>query len=113
MGCCGKMIDKAGNIVKGWTNYLLGRDMVYTRAALYACKQCKHNRFLGFRGVCAICRCWIPAKTRVPLKPRTIKAEDGSMVTISERVENCKLGKWPPLPAQALDLPDQTEKEGD
>jgi hypothetical protein len=65
---CGK---KATNIVKGYTNFTLGRESKLCQERIGVCKTCDRYRMW----VCGECGCFVPAKARVP-------------------DEKCVLGKW-------------------
>jgi len=100
MTCCGdkakKVLGMARNIATGWYNLLLHKSHEDTKLYGSICLQCGNNRFLGIRGICGICKCFLPAKTRVPPKEVEVTQEDGTVVIVKEMVVDCPLGYWPP-----------------
>lgn len=65
------MITKIKHIVKGWFNYLFGKEKRIMNKRMRICKPCEHNYF----GVCNLCGCVLKAKT-------------------SEPDEHCDIEKW-------------------
>ena len=81
MSCCGKaksVIEKAGNIVTGYTNYVRGVKYEFTDSRIRICQKCAKNYWIKKTLWCSICMCFIPGKARV----------EG---------EECPLGKWKEL----------------
>ena len=78
MTCCGKakrVINKAGNIVKGYTALATGKKYEFTDGRIRVCRKCEDNYWIGRVIFCSICKCPIPAKARV-------------------ENEKCPKGKW-------------------
>ena len=94
MGCCGdktrEVLNMTKHIAQGWYNLVLHKSHENTKTFRNVCRNCEHNRFLGIRGICGICKCFLPAKTRVPLKSREING-----VIVKEMVVDCPKGFWP------------------
>jgi len=95
MGCCGDKVKKGINIAGAYKNTMTGKKFEYTAAARLACRNCEHNRWLGIRGVCAICHCWNLVKARQTPRRLEVKQEDGSIVVVETIIESCPLNKWP------------------
>lgn len=79
MGCCGKAIRKAKNIVKGYAALARGIKYEFTDSRVRICQKCEppagYNYWIGKTLWCSICKCFIPAKARV-------------------KEEKCPKGKW-------------------
>jgi len=79
MGCCGKTIRKAKNIVRGNVALMMGMKYEFTDGRIGICQQCAKDKtggyWIGKTLWCSICKCYIPAKTRV-------------------KEEKCPKGKW-------------------
>lgn len=79
MGCCGKkakqIFDKGKNIAVGYTNYTRGKKFEFTDSRIRICQKCEKNYWIKKTLWCSICKCFIPAKTRV-------------------EKEKCPLDKW-------------------
>lgn len=79
MTCCGKKVKqvatKATHITKGWLGLMVGKATPESRRRLQVCRNCSSNRWNGLRMWCKECKCYLPAKVRVP-------------------EEKCKLNKW-------------------
>lgn len=78
MSCCGrskKIINKAGNIAKGFTALATGKKFEFTDKRIRTCRECDDNYWIKKTLWCSICHCFVPAKARVPS-------------------EHCPKGKW-------------------
>lgn len=78
MGCCGK----ARNIVKGFAALATGKKYEFTDDRVRICQECDRNKWWFGLLFCRECKCFVPAKARVP--PGEAEAED----------EKCPLDKW-------------------
>jgi hypothetical protein len=76
MTCCGKAkLNKAKNIVKGFTALATGKKYEFTDGRIAMCRSCESNYWISKKIFCSICKCYIPAKARV-------------------KDEKCPLDKW-------------------
>ena len=68
MSCCGrgkKITNKGKNIIKGFTALATGKKYEFTDSRIKICRNCKDNYWIGKTLWCSICKCNIPAKSRV------------------------------------------------
>jgi len=72
MGCCGK---KVKNIIKGNLALAMGVKYEFTDGRIRICQKCEENYWIRRTLWCRICKCFIPAKSRV-------------------KDEKCPKGKW-------------------
>ena len=79
MGCCGKKIK---HIAQAYTGIIIkkmtGKEVMkyeFTDNRVRICQKCEFNYWMGRTLWCSICKCFIPAKTRI-------------------ENENCPKGKW-------------------
>ena len=57
---------KVVNIIKGWANLLMGKKTCVSKTRMDVCRKCPHRkRIMGIMDVCAMCGCFLKAKTRV------------------------------------------------
>ncbi len=67
MGCCGK----AKNIVHGFKTLAVDKvtranKYVFTDSRVRICQKCDERKWIGRSLWCKLCKCFIPAKARVP-----------------------------------------------